>query len=889
MTIKKINRKKLITRLAAHLMALCMAGGAVAVNGPVMADVMPPEVHAEAEAAAPEAYAQTAVAAADDRSEAEAEAASAGAEASEDAVQAAAAAEDTASSEVSADSEDSLTSPVSARGDMQYANHGIPVVSIWLNGTTLDIINAGDKTVKYPGNSLDILSDGETVLAQDNVEIKGRGNTTWGAPKKPYQIKFEKKQDLFGIGKAKKWVLLADYLDSSHLRTDLAFSLGRDIGLEFTPQGTYVDLYVDGRYIGLYYLTSKIEINEAAVDLQDPYAVVVENDTIHEDGTDPTFRSKLENSLIWLKDCGKEENEAAAFKQFEDAYNKFERDVYNGSWDAIRSDIDVVSFAKYYLLNEYAANQDANHASFYMYKDGPDDVIHAGPIWDYDLAFSGLAHFYDDPYQLWVYNDRYNLPTLTSKLLTKLMDMPQFRSIVEALYRGSVADRITELIDSVDSRADALRTAVNSDAALWTPEDDNTNAVSLKSWMIRRKAFCDYIFTQRLKELPAWSINLVNAEGYLGYIDNIPSLSPAMSYVEKPFLLEPVGNGYYKIVNEATGLCLTDNNRESVAETPDGWEVGQVAVNGIPCSLDEWTGREGQQWMFFENGDGTCRILNKNSSYFLSSIDNVAVTMRWTDDTNQIFSITDAETLTQRRREFITHLYETCLGREPEEEGLNAWMEAILRGATGAQLVRGFVYSDEFVNQNLNDVDYIKALYAAIFDRDADSKGLAAWLDVLDHGCTRGKVVEGFASSRELDNLCRSIRIERGTLRLTDIRDIAAGATYFVDRLYKKCFSRRGDETGMINWVTMLYNGQITGREVVMGFFDSNEFKNRRLSNAEFIEAVYSAILDREPDASGLNTWTRSINNGRPRLEIVMEFASSREFANLCAGYGIRA
>lgn len=795
----------------------------------------------------------------------------------------------------SSDDAESISADVSvAPYNVNYANHGVPVMSLWLNGVDLDTINNNDKSIKYPGNEVSLSDAGETLLTQSDVEVKGRGNTTWGAPKKPYQIKFSKKQNLLGLGKAKKWVLLANYLDISHLRNDLAFTLGQDIHLAYTPEGRFVDLYVDGKYNGLYFLTAKIEINEAAVNLDNDYAVVVENDSIHTDGTDPTFRSATENSLIWLKDVGKSEVEADAFAQFEAAYNQFERDVYNNDWAAVNRDIDVDSFAKYYLLNEFVANQDANHASYYMYKNGPDDKIHAGPVWDFDLAFCGLGEFYGDPYQLWVYNDRYNKPPVTSKLLTKLMDMPQFRGIVESLYKNVVSDALTHLILSVDNKSVALSEAIIADHQHWDKssvikENYTTNTAKLKTWMIRRKAFLDQVFTQRVSSLSSGSLTLKNDAGYVSLVADYPGITPAINTFSSSFVFESLGNGYFSIRNEALGRYLTDTNLEQTTHDADGiWYVGQIAVSGKACTLEDWSGKDGQQWMFFRDANGQYRIINKNSSFFLSSKDGRMVTSRWGEDSHQLFDLENASSLEQRREVFISHLYETCLDREPEREGLDAWMSVIYRGFSGAQIVRGFVYSDEFIHQNLDDEEYVTALYSAIFDREPDSTGLHSWTDYLEQGVTRDKVVDGFVRSLELENICRSIYIERGSHKLTNIRDTNTKVTFFVNRLYRNCLNRKWDEGGLTNWVTILSDGSVSGSSVVYAFFTSDEFLNQHFSNEEFVTRLYRTTLDREPDAPGLANWVRLLEQGRSREKVISGFTNSPEFINLCNSYGVK-
>src|SRR5699024_3239291 len=57
--------------------------------------------------------------------------------------------------------------------------------------------------------------------------IRGRGNTTWTYPKKPYRMKLDEKTSLFGLPSYKNWILLAEYLDGSMLYNSVPFEMGR--------------------------------------------------------------------------------------------------------------------------------------------------------------------------------------------------------------------------------------------------------------------------------------------------------------------------------------------------------------------------------------------------------------------------------------------------------------------------------------------------------------------------------------------------------------------------------------------------------------------------------------------------------------------------------------
>lgn len=108
----------------------------------------------------------------------------------------------------------------------------------WLKGASVVIYNiSGEK---------------ETEVA---TAIKGRGNSTWGYPKKPYTLKLDSKTSVLGMPKHKRWALLANWMDRTLLRNDVSLELGRrSKALGWTPDGRFVELILNGKHMGNYYV-----------------------------------------------------------------------------------------------------------------------------------------------------------------------------------------------------------------------------------------------------------------------------------------------------------------------------------------------------------------------------------------------------------------------------------------------------------------------------------------------------------------------------------------------------------------------------------------------------------------------------------------------------------
>lgn len=123
-----------------------------------------------------------------------------------------------------------------------------------------------DGELKIQGNQQ--YNQANSVLYDGTMKIRGRGNTTWGYDKKPYKIKLETKTDLFGFGKNKHWVLLANYTDESHMRNMISYNLSGEMGMPYM-QSVHVDLVLNGEYKGTYQFCEQVKIAGSRVDIHD--------------------------------------------------------------------------------------------------------------------------------------------------------------------------------------------------------------------------------------------------------------------------------------------------------------------------------------------------------------------------------------------------------------------------------------------------------------------------------------------------------------------------------------------------------------------------------------------------------------------------------------------
>lgn len=276
-----------------------------------------------------------------------------------------------------------------------HAFTGLPVMWIETEGRTP--ISSKEEYLKAHMRLVEDVvtrAPGETFEA--DLEIKGRGNSTWGYAKKPYRLKFNKKVSLFGEPEDKSWVLLANYLDKTFLRNRLAFYLGSISNLDYTPKSHFVELMLNGRYNGTYELCDKIKVSENRVNVgKDGF--LIEIDALSKNDPDAiTFTTEYIDQPINIKEpeVAIGDDQYTYIKNYVcEAENVLYSDNYldpNTGWQKY---LDLDSFVDWYIINEISRNNDAWRwsSTFMNLKMG--GKLKMGPIWDFDRSFGNATEF----------------------------------------------------------------------------------------------------------------------------------------------------------------------------------------------------------------------------------------------------------------------------------------------------------------------------------------------------------------------------------------------------------------------------------------------------------------------------------------------------------------
>ena len=291
---------------------------------------------------------------------------------------------------------------------------------------TIQTKNAQDITSKehYITGKISIIS--EDQIHTDEMEIRGRGNASWGFAKKPYRFKLNKKARLLGLpANAKSWTLINNWGDKTLMRNLLAFDLSKRLELAYTPAGTPVDVILNGEYKGCYQLCDQIQINPGRVeieemipaDVNDPYNItggyLIEVDAYaYSEAESEWFTSRnwsipinigksLPDDITMLQNF--------YFKNYiQNHFNLFEEALLSSAYKNLetgyRKYLDLPSFLRHFIVGEFSGNTDT-YWSVYMYKRRGEDKFYVGPVWDFDLAYDNDSRTYPvNNRSGWVYN-----------------------------------------------------------------------------------------------------------------------------------------------------------------------------------------------------------------------------------------------------------------------------------------------------------------------------------------------------------------------------------------------------------------------------------------------------------------------------------------------------
>ncbi len=231
------------------------------------------------------------------------------------------------------------------------------------------------------------------TLYEGRMRIRGRGNSTWGMPKKPYKIKLDEKASLLGMPKDKEWCLLANYSDKTLLRNITAMEVSRILDMAWTPRMRSVDVYLNDEYLGCYTLSEHKKVASKRVDIDtDAGDIYLE---IEENQDEPRCFWTGMGVPIMFSDPDEPSDEV--FSGTVRYFEEFEAALRSGDFadpgKGYAAYIDVDSFVNYYIIQELVKNVDGNLRKSSFLTKSPGGKLVMYHVWDFDLALGNCDYF----------------------------------------------------------------------------------------------------------------------------------------------------------------------------------------------------------------------------------------------------------------------------------------------------------------------------------------------------------------------------------------------------------------------------------------------------------------------------------------------------------------
>lgn len=443
--------------------------------------------------------------------------------------------------------------------------HKLTIVEI--NTVNQAAITSKDDYLKASIKIYDYLNN-KFVELKDSTEIKGRGNSTWELPKKPYRLKTFKSISIGGMPSSKHWALLANFEDKSASRTKLASDLANYLGVSYAPRSIPVELVLNGEHKGAYELIEVIKIDPKRIDIT---TINTKNDitaggaifelNLRRDETYNFYTNVGVPISIKEPDDLNAKTEEIALKHFNylvDILNTAEGALFGNNFADT-----AVGYAKYfnvqaaitwYLTEEILKNFDIGEYSVFKYIDTKNkNKITYGPIWDFDLSAGvreGPTGFKAKVENTW---------------MRRFFEDPNFEQSVKDKWNSSRARLLTNMISSVNQNARKLKNSQAANASIWEgflrPNDKSfiEDVNYLKAWLYERVQWLDtqwsdtpILYNAIVQDYAATTDEDVAIKSTL-YASESKHTNPHFYLVSKPKL------GQLKFLNSAGDFIYTPN------------------------------------------------------------------------------------------------------------------------------------------------------------------------------------------------------------------------------------------------------------------------------------------------------------------------------------------
>jgi len=344
--------------------------------------------------------------------------------------------------------------------------------------------------------SAEIIIDGKNKYNsyEGKTGIRGRGNYTWQLPKKPYKLKLESAEPLFGMASYKTWILLAEYLDGSMLYNAIPFETAKMLGIPYTNNVVPVELTVNGEYQGFYAFMEHKQVGPNRIDIGDD-GLLLELDIYYDE--DWQFTSDKFDLPVMIKYPKSKNMTNDKLNNIKTDFEVFEALIADPSFpnNNYLDYFDDLSFANYMIVYELTHNTEIVHPKSTYINKKAGGKYRMGIIWDFDWGFGFPSN-----------EQHYDLSSVNNPLMgsgnelgtvffSKLMDDPHMKSIFKDRWNWFKANKFEELKKHVINYADIVRQAIEADHEVWGPRnssgDIDIDLQNALTWLDARANYID--------------------------------------------------------------------------------------------------------------------------------------------------------------------------------------------------------------------------------------------------------------------------------------------------------------------------------------------------------------------------------------------------------------
>jgi hypothetical protein len=104
----------------------------------------------------------------------------------------------------------------------------------------------------------------------------------------------------------------------------------------------------------------------------------------------------------------------------------------------------------------------------------------------------------------------------------------------------------------------------------------------------------------------------------------------------------------------------------------------------------------------------------------------------------------------------------------------------------------------------------------------------------------------------------------------------------FVTRIYTDVLGRAADPSGVDYWTLTLDKKSRTRGGVMVGFSESSEYQRKQAQNTD-VSVAYVFLLDRAPNSDEITAWVDRQKDGVPHTTLVEELLASPAYATRVA------